>query len=225
MARLSPLLLAAGLAGSVTVAHADALPGAVHARAVRRAGDIAVDGRLDEAAWLSAPKHAGFTQRFPKDGGAPSYETRFALLYDDDAIYVGVWCDDPEPQLIRRLLTRRDVDVPSDAVVIGIDSYRDKRTAFAFQLNAAGVQRDLLLFDDMAQDDTWDAVWTGDVAVDDRGWTAEFRIPLSQLRFTASDANDWGFQMMRVIGRTQEQSTWSPWPRSTPQIVLSLIHI
>jgi hypothetical protein len=191
----------------------------VRAHAVRRQGPIAVDGKLDEPCWSAAPKQSGFVQRFPKDASKPSLETRFAIVYDDEAIFVGVWADDPQPELIRALLTRRDVDAPADAVTIAFDSYHDRRTAYAFQLNAAGVQRDMLLFDDTNQDDTWDAVWTGNVSVTPSGWTAEYRIPLSQLRFANSETHEWGFQMMRLIGRTGEQDSWSPWPRSAPQVV------
>ncbi|HEU4733658.1 MAG TPA: DUF5916 domain-containing protein [Kofleriaceae bacterium] len=198
---------------------ADPLVSPVRARAVRRSAPISIDGRLDEPAWAAAPQHGGFVQRFPRDSGSPAFPTRFAVLYDDEAIYVGVWADDPDPAQIRALLTRRDVDSPSDAVAIEIDSYHDRRTAYAFQLNAAGVQRDMLLFDDASLDDTWDAVWTGDVAITATGWTAEYRIPLSQLRFASRDVQEWGFQLLRRIGRTGEQDAWSPWPRSAPQIV------
>jgi hypothetical protein len=192
---------------------------APHAHAVRRTGSITIDGHLDEPAWAAAPKQTGFTQRFPQDGKPATMQTTFAILYDDDAVYVGVWCDDPDPEHIRRLLHRRDIDSPADWINIGIDSYHDHRTAFVFQLNAAGVQRDQIIFDDAGSDDTWDAVWTGDTAVTDRGWTAEFRIPLNQLRFSGERVQEWGFQIQRVVGRTSEQSTWSPWPRSGPQIV------
>ncbi len=191
----------------------------MRAHAVRRTGPIAIDGRLDEAAWAKAPQQTGFTQRFPKDGAKPDHETHFAILYDNEAIYVGVWADDSDPALVRRLLTRRDVDAPADVIAIGFDSYHDRRTAYVFQLNAAGVQRDMILFDDANLDDTWDAVWTGDAALTATGWTAEFRIPLSQLRYTTGAAHEWGFQVSRTVGRTQEQSTWSPWPRASPQIV------
>ncbi len=200
------------------IAHAAEPAPAVRAHATRRTSTIAIDGRLDEAAWATAPKHSGFIQRFPKDANPPSVETRFAIVYDDDAIYVGVWADDPQPNLIRALLTRRDVDAPADAIVVAFDSYHDRRTAYTFQLNAAGVQRDTLVFDDSSSDDTLDAVWTGDVAMTATGWTAEYRIPLSQLRF-APDNPEWGLQVLRVIGRTGEQDSWSPWPRSTPQVV------
>jgi hypothetical protein len=212
-------LLVTGVLVLVSVASADPVPASVRAHAVRLTGAIAVDGHLDEPAWRDAPKQTGFTQRQPKDGVKASFSTSFAVLYDDDAIYVGVWADDPEPHNIRALLTRRDVDAPADAVAIAFDSYHDRRTAYMFQLNAAGVQRDMLLFDDTNSDDTWDAVWTGNVARTDRGWTAEFRIPLNQLRFAADDLHEWGLQVIRFTARTQEQSTWSPWPRTAPEIV------
>jgi hypothetical protein len=202
-----------------SAARADDAAPTVRANAARRAGSISTDGRLDEADWAAAPKQSGFIQRFPKDASKPSFETRFAVLYDDEAIFVGVWAEDPRPDLIRALLTRRDVDVPADTVLVAVDSYHDRRTAYAFQLNAAGVQRDMLMFDDSSEDDTWDAVWTGDVAVTATGWTAEYRIPLSQLRFASKEAHEWGFQIVRTVGRTGEQNSWSPWPRSAPQVV------
>ncbi|HUS32318.1 MAG TPA: DUF5916 domain-containing protein [Kofleriaceae bacterium] len=212
-------LLCLSLALASTFAAADTLPSSVRAHATRRTTPVAIDGKLDDAAWAGAEKQGGFTQRFPKDGDKPTQDTRFAVLYDDDALYVGVWCADTEPDKIRRTLTRRDVDALADIVVVGIDSYHDRRTGFAFQLNAAGVQRDMLLFDDSNQDDTWDAVWTGDVAMVTNGWTAEFRIPLNQLRFSGAESQEWGLQVVRAIARNQEQSAWSPWPRSAPAVV------
>ncbi len=204
---------------AATSAHADPMPAALRAHAVRRTTAIDIDGHLDEPAWQTATRQRGFSQRFPIDGGKAAFDTSFAVLYDDEAIYVGVWCADPEPQKIRQLLTRRDVDVPADYVVLGIDSYHDRRTGYAFQLNAAGVQRDSIIFDDNNQDDTWDAVWTGNSAITPSGWTAEYRIPLSQLRYDSGDTNVWGLQLVRFIGRTQEQDAWSPWPRSAPGVV------
>ena len=203
----------------LAAAAAPALADPLRAQAVRRTGSISIDGRLDEAAWTAAPHQSGFTQRFPNDGARATLETRFAVLYDDHALYVGVWAEDPDPSQIRRLLTRRDVDINADAIAVGIDSYHDRRTAYVFQLNAAGVQRDMLLFDDSEGDDTWDAVWTGDVAVGTGGWTAEFRIPLSQLRFSQRDAHLWGFQVIRNVARTKEESSWSPWPRTGDEMV------
>ena len=223
MPRTSLLRLAALAAFAVLAAagpaRADEVPASLRAKAVRRTSAVAIDGRLDDAAWQGAPRHDGFTQRFPKDGAKASLDTTFSILYDDAAIYVGVWADDPEPHKIRRTLTRRDADVVADAILVGIDSYHDRRTAYVFQLNAAGVQRDMLLFDDTQGDDTWDAVWTGDVAIGARGWTAEFRIPLNQLRFVGRDRQEWGFQVVRLVARTKEEVSWSPWPRSGGETV------
>jgi hypothetical protein len=215
----SCLVVLLAVFAAIPTARADGpLPG-VRAHAVRRTGAIAIDGRLDEPAWQAAPVQRGFVQRFPSDAAAPTVDTRFAILYDDEAVFVAVWADDPRPDLIRALLTRRDVDAPADSVIVAFDSYHDRRTAYAFQLNAAGVQRDMVMFDDSNQDDTWDAVWTGNVARTASGWTAEYRIPLSQLRFASVDVQEWGLQLIRTVGRTGEQDAWSPWPRSAPQVV------
>jgi Domain of unknown function (DUF5916)/Carbohydrate family 9 binding domain-like len=213
------ICIATLLVGASALASADTLASSVRARATRRTGPIAIDGKLDDSVWSTAQRQSGFVQRFPRDASKPSVETHFSILYDDEAIFVGVWADDPRPELIRALLTRRDVDSPADTITVAFDSYRDRRTAYAFQLNAAGVQRDMLMFDDSNQDDTWDAVWTGDVAVTPQGWTAEYRIPLSQLRFASGASQEWGLQIVRLIGRTGEQDSWSPWPRSAPQVV------
>ena len=197
--------------------HAPAPP-PVFAHAVRRTCAIVPDGTLDEPCWQTAPKQRGFTQRFPTDGAKPEHESAFAVMFDDAAIYVAVWMADSEPAQIRAWLTRRDLDTVADTVAIAFDSYHDRRTAYSFQLDAAGVQRDMLLFDDQNQDDTWDAVWTGGAAITADGWTAEFRIPLNQLRFAAGEPA-WGFQVVRTVGRTREQTSWSPWPKSAPAIV------
>ena len=157
MLRLSSLIVVCALG----VAHGETvpvIPAQVRAHATKLVGKIAIDGHLDEDAWKTAPRESSFVQRFPNDGGKPDFNTQFAVLYDDEAIYVGVWADDPHPDLIRAQLTRRDVDALADAVLVGFDSYHDRRTGYVFQLNAAGVQRDMLIFDDSNQDDTWDAV-------------------------------------------------------------------
>jgi hypothetical protein len=188
-------------------------------RASRRSGPISVDGLLDDPAWLSAPRNGGFTQRFPKQGAVPTLATEFSVLYDDDSLYVGVWSNDPQPDLVKGLLTRRDQESPSDSVTVAIDSYRDRRTAFAFSLNPASVQRDQIIFDNTNSDDSWDAVWSGASALGTAGWTAEFRIPLSQLRFSSDPSQRWGLQVSRLVARTGEEMSWSPWPRSEPEIV------
>jgi Domain of unknown function (DUF5916)/Carbohydrate family 9 binding domain-like len=187
--------------------------------AQRRAGSISVDGHLGDGAWQSVARNHGFTQRFPKEGAAPNVETEFAVVYDDEALYVAVWANDAEPHRIKGLLTRRDQESSSDSVIVAVDSYHDRRTAFAFGLNPASVQRDMIIFDDSSSDNSWDAVWSGAASVDSKGWTAEFRIPMSQLRFSSQPSQLWGLQVVRAVARTGEEVSWSPWPRSQPQIV------
>jgi hypothetical protein len=190
-------------------------------RAARRSTAIRVDGKLDEAAWATAPATRGFWQRFPNEGQPPELDTEFRVLYDDEAVYVGVHAHDDRPHEIRGLLTRRDVMSASDWILIALDSYHDRRTAFVFAINPAGVQRDLLIFDDAQEDSSWDAVWTAATAVGDRGWVAEFRIPLSQLRFAALERQEWGLQVLRQVGRSGEETAWTPMPRSSPKVVSS----
>lgn len=210
-----PLLCALALVVAASAAHAAGRGDDRVTDAVRRTGTITIDGRLDDAGWSSAPATTDFWQREPNEGQAPRYRTEFRIAYDDEALFVGVRAHDDAPAGIRRLLHRRDQDSAADWIGVAIDSYRDRRTAFGFALNAAGVQRDLLFYDDTNEDPSWDAVWAGAVHVDESGWSAEFRIPLGQLRF-ASDDRPWGLQVLRFVGRTGELDVWSPAPRGEP---------
>lgn len=219
-ARLAPVVLGAAVLAAPALAAADdaARPGRV-AQAVRRDGPIHIDGRLDEVAWKAAPAANDFWQRQPKEGAPTGHPTEFRIAYDDESIYVGVRAFDTRPDEIRDLLHRRDQDSGADWLGVMIDSYHDRRTAFGFALNAAGVQRDVLLYDDVKEDPSWDAVWSGASHIDEHGWSAEFRIPLGQLRFSEKDEHAWGVQVMRYVGRTGEQDLWSPIPRNTQGFV------
>src|SRR5579862_440135 len=174
----------------------------------RRTGPITIDGRIDEAAWIDCPPTRGFVQRFPDAGKAPTQDTEFRVAYDDDALYVAVHAKDADPSKIRGLLTRRDQSSSSDWIMVGIDSYHDRRTAYVFGVNPAGVEQDLLIYDDQQMDNSWDAVWQVKTSIDADGWTAEFEIPLSQLRFSPDDQTSWGFQIQRIVARTGEEDVW-----------------
>jgi hypothetical protein len=189
------------------------------AGAARLEGAIAIDGALDEAGWAAAPALGGFVQRAPVEGAPPRYATEFRVLYGDDSIYVGVRAFDPAAAEIRGFLARRDRSTASDWIVVGLDSYHDRRTAFVFALNPAGVQRDFLIFDDATEDASWDAVWQGASRIDRDGWTAEFSIPYGQLRFSAAPEQIWGLQVVREISRLGEVDVWSPWGKSEPRVV------
>jgi hypothetical protein len=189
-----------------------------HALATRRTLDVTIDGRIDEDAWKAAPAQGDFWQREPHEGATPSQRTEFRLLYDDHAIYVAVRAHDDDRHQIRAMLHRRDQESVSDWVGVMLDSYHDQRTAFGFAVNAAGVQRDVLLYNDTNEDPSWDAVWSSATSIDEHGWSAELRIPLGQLRFSANEPQ-WGIQVMRYIGRDGEQSLWAPSPRNSAGFV------
>jgi uncharacterized protein DUF5916/cellulose/xylan binding protein with CBM9 domain len=208
---LAALVLAAAAATSAS--HVDALP--VPAQAVRATGEIS-----DEL-WRAAPPTDAFVEREPEEGGHPSQRTEFRVAYDAATLFVQVHAFDSDPHRIVGYLTRRDDDSPSDWIRVLIDSYHDRRTAYEFAVNPAGVKQDRYWYNDTERDDSWDAVWDVKVTKDTTGWTAEFRIPFSQLRFTPGDSLTFGFAVSRSIGRLNETSTWPLLPRSANGYVSS----
>ncbi len=212
MANRITLALAALALGSPAAGRA-AAPGDPVA-ALRRSGPVVLDGRLEEPDWDLAPLHDGFFQLFPAEGAPPSERTEVRVLYDDRALYVGVVARDSRPGEVSRPLGRRDRAPPSDAIAVFVDSTQGRRSAYAFELNAAGVQTDGLLFEDDTFSTEWDAVWDGATAAIADGWSAELRIPLSALRFSAREALSFGFAVRRVIARTHETLLSVPIPRS-----------
>jgi hypothetical protein len=191
----------------------------VEAVAVREATALKLDGELTDEVWSRAPKIDGFVQRDPKEGAAATYPTEARVAYDAQHLYVAILAHDPEPAKITGFLTRRDTYSPSDWVAVVIDSYHDKRTAYEFSVNPAGVKQDKYYFNDGDEDQGWDAVWDVVVARRADGWSAEFRIPLSQLRFPPSEKPTFGFALSRQIARLNETSTWPLIAKSTNGIV------
>ncbi|MGH7482953.1 MAG: DUF5916 domain-containing protein, partial [Longimicrobiales bacterium] len=174
-----------------------------------------LDGRLDEAAWAAAPVTTGLTQREPIEGAEPTQPTEIRIVYDDEAIYVGARMHDPHGVSTR--LARRDAFLrDSDLLTVAFDSYHDHLTAFRFSINPSGVRGDELYTGGFRGDDTWDPVWDAATRVDADGWTAELRIPFSQLRFRNRDELVWGVQIEREIARNRETLVLAFTPRSEP---------
>jgi hypothetical protein len=174
-----------------------------------------IDGRLDEAEWSSAPRAARFVQREPEPGAEALLSTEASVLFDEDAVYVGVWLHDPEPGRIQAPFLRRDDEGISDWVFVEIDSRFDRRTGFSLGVNPRGVQCDGAWSNDTLYDASWNAVWEAAARVVSSGWTAEFRIPFSQLTFqrpseTGTGDSVWGFNVFRSNPRTGEVSNWAP---------------
>jgi hypothetical protein len=182
-------------------------------RAARRAGEIHVDGKLDETAWGAAVPATEFTQLDPSEGQPASERTEVRVLVDDEAVYIGARLYDREPGKIRAQLLRRDESPNSDGFRAYIDSYHDYLTAFGFGLTAGGAVQDWSIGSGGAWDSSWDPVWAGAASVDSLGWTAEMRIPLSQLRYSSIDDATWGIQFERLIQRKAEDDFFAFSPK------------
>jgi hypothetical protein len=175
-----------------------------------------IDGKLDDAAWEKVEWEGDFTQREPYEGKEPSQKTAFKILYDDKNLYVGIRAYDTEPGKIVKRMSRRDI-LDGDWVDINIDSYHDLRTAFSFEVNAAGVKGDEAITEDGDNwDSTWDPIWYVKTSIDEEGWMAEMKIPFSQLRFAKKENHVWGLQCTRKLFRKQEQSLWQFIPKDSP---------
>jgi hypothetical protein len=181
---------------------------AIDAASIPNTMAVALDGELTDDAWSLVTPATEFVQREPREGAAPSQRTEIRVLYDKSFLYVAVRALDTEPGRIVGIRTRRDLESPSDWIRVVIDSYHDRRTAYEFAVNPAGVKRDAYWFADGDQDTSWDAVWDVSVARKPDGWSAEFRIPFSQLRFEPGKADTFGLAVLREIGRMRETSAW-----------------
>jgi hypothetical protein len=168
-----------------------------------------IDGHSDDAAWDLVSWGGGdFRQRSPDAGKSASVQTKFKILYDDKNLYILLKNLDPEPDKIVSRMSRRD-GFEGDQVEVNIDSYNDKRTAFSFSASVSGVKGDEYVSNNGGNwDVNWDPIWYLQTTIDDEGWIAEMRIPLSQLRFADKPEHTWGLQIGRQLFRKQEQSNW-----------------
>jgi Domain of unknown function (DUF5916)/Carbohydrate family 9 binding domain-like len=172
----------------------------------------AIDGRLDDAAWKEGEWAGNYTQQIPTEGAPPSQPTELKILYDDKHLYFAVRAYDDAAK-VHRYPGRRD-GFTGDIVGVCFDSYNDKRTGFEFDLTAGGSKIDLILGNGETEwDTTWDPVWDGKVGHDEKGWSAEFRVPLNQLRYGPQDEQVWGLHAWRWIDRNQEEVQWQLIPR------------
>lgn len=181
--------------------------------AIRSHDRIRIDGLLTEPIWDRKGEDR-FVQREPNEGANPSERTEVWIAYDDDALYVAARMEDSRPDSIVGRLARRDSDPESDHIAFGIDAGHDKRTAHYFIVNPVGAIQDGTLSNDTQLDGSWDGVWEVAVQVDERGWSAEFRIPFSQLRFSRQDRYVWGIEFSRRIHRRNEESFLVLHPRT-----------
>jgi hypothetical protein len=183
------------------------------AQAAPRQGEVSIDGRLDDAAWASAAPITNFVQQSPDEGKPPTQRTEIRILYDAGALYIAArMYDSLGAKGVRSALARRDQvmngdnSLTSDHIAFVFDTFRDKNSRTWFELNPDGVKGD-----HQNGDASYDPVWEGATKIDSLGWTAEFRIPFSQLRFSRDPRQVWGMQIWRTMDRRNEQDMWAFW--------------
>jgi hypothetical protein len=175
-----------------------------------------IDGSDNEECWNEVDWGSDFIQMDPEENRPPSQQTSFKILYDDNNLYVFVRAFDSEPEKISRIITRRDNFI-GDRVTVVIDSYFDKQTAFAFTAMASGAKGDeTVTMNGNYWDDSWNPVWYLKTSKDEKGWCAELRIPLNQLRFGNKQEQVWGIQVSRQLYRLEERSAWQFIPKGSP---------
>lgn len=174
-----------------------------------------INGHLDDNAWSNSPWQENFIQQVPSEGAEPTQRTKVNITYDHDNIYVGIFCYD-KPENVRQIFTRRDMH-EGDVVGFALDSYFNQRTAFEFMLTAAGQKIDVIHSGSGNTDQNWNANWEGATAISDSGWSAEFRIPFSQLRYNDKENHTWGLHIWRWIDRNKEKDHWKLIPINAAQ--------
>jgi hypothetical protein len=215
------LVTIVGLALSLpqTQAARSTAPDPPAARAVLAVQAPVIDGQELDPLWLHTPAITDFQEWNPTEGKAPRFATEARIAYDRANLYVLVRCFDPHPDSIIRQIGRRDDFPQSDRVILLIDSYLDRRTGYEFGVTAAGGRYDAAIYNDGNEDGAWDAVWDVATRIDSLGWTAEFRIPLSQLRYRAQREHTFGFAIDRDLYRYNERISWPLFRQSAAGMV------
>ncbi len=173
--------------------------------------ELTPDGVLDEAAWQRAPASSGFVQRRPAEGAVATEDTEFRVLFSSTTLYVGIRAFDRQPEaLIARELRRDGALFRDDGLVVLLDTFHDQRNSFFFETNPLGARTDSLITDEGNDVNfEWDGVWQVGTQVDSQGWTAEYAIPFSTLRYNPGDTT-WGLQIRRYIRHKNEITFWAP---------------
>ena len=180
--------------------------------ATRASGPITLDGRLDEAAWAGAPVASNFIQNDPREGQPATYDTEVRMVYDDSALYIGMFARDDEPQGIIVNELRKDFNTGNgDSFQIVIDTFKDERNGYQFAINPAGAKWDAQMANEGRESNSnWDGVWDVSTRIGDDGWSAEIRIPFRTLKFSPATDQTWGVNFQRRLRRLNENSYWSP---------------
>lgn len=175
-----------------------------------------IDGRLDDPIWRTTPFISDFLVKDPVEFGEPSSPTRVAFAYDDHNLYVAAEMRFSSRDELQAMVTRRDKSGPSDRIIVSLDTWGDRRTAWSFSVTAAGVRTEYFHGSDSEydRDYSFDPVWEAKTWIGDDRWTAEMRIPFSQLRFNDAEEQIWGLNINRYMPGTREDIYWIVVPRN-----------
>jgi len=180
-----------------------------------------LDGTLDDPLWQRAIPVSDFRQREPHEGQPATEKSEVRVLYTRHAVYLGIHCYDSQPSRIIATELRRDVRQDlDDHFEILIDSNRNRRGAYVFEVNPLGSQVDGLIVEEQGSssdtdfDPGWDGVWTSDAHITPDGWTATVEIPFTTLNFTHSTEVLWGINFKRFIRRKNEEDLWRAYRRT-----------
>jgi len=192
------------------------LPNKIKAYKLQKNESVVLDGLLNEPAWKKAIKISNFTQRELNEGMPATERTEVAVLYDENNLYIGVWCWDKNPDRIVAARMKRDFDFGSeDNFKFILDTYNDARNGYLFVTNPNGARYDALIQDNGRLTNTsWDGVWNVKTIRNNSGWFAEFEIPFSTLKFNTAKEQIWGINFERNIKRKREQDLWQGWSRN-----------
>ncbi|HLJ73254.1 MAG TPA: DUF5916 domain-containing protein, partial [Thermoanaerobaculia bacterium] len=164
---------------------------------------IVIDGDVSDSGWEHALRIDTFVETAKGDNAAPPVRTVAWLAYDDRYLYAAFRSSDPKPAAIRAPFVDRDQVLPDqDYVAVMLDTQNDRRAAVVFRVNARGVQTDSIFNDgDQTEDFAPDFFYESAARINDDGWTAEMRIPLSSLRYPDRDPQSWGIILVRNYPR------------------------
>ncbi|MEO7135112.1 MAG: DUF5916 domain-containing protein [Vicinamibacterales bacterium] len=180
--------------------------------AKRAQGPITLDGRLDELSWAGAPLANKFVQNDPREGEPATYDTEVRMLYDDRALYIGVFAKDPEPGSIIVNELRKDFNTgTADGFQVVIDTFHDERNGYQFAINPSGAKWDSQMSNEgRDQNQNWDGIWDVGTRIGEDGWYAEIEIPFKTLKFGPDGLQNWGINFQRRLRRRNENSYWAP---------------
>ncbi len=175
-----------------------------------------IDGLLDEALWQRAQPATGFVQSDPLEGEPATEQTEVRVAFDKDFLYIAARCLDSDPAAVIVNEIRKDfVPREQDAFEVLLDTFQDRRNGFVFSTNAAGARADTQMANEGREVNTnWDAVWWVAGSRTSEGWSAEFKIPFTTLRYEGGPGHVWGINFARRIRRKNEVTYWSPVSRA-----------